>query len=396
MHVGGFFASMLIAALIFGVAGGLLVDRIGSRRGLLLGSSLRFLCAAAFVTPFLQDNVWLSAFLYSAASQVFTPAEQALVQRIEQDAAGRCHSMLVALQYAAQGAGVLIFAPALYFFGGVEAMAVGGAVGFGLTAMLGWALTRVVAPGRVHMDSMRGAFASTAGFFRANRWAREAVAVLSLKVMVSRGVMIAVPVFLQSQSTQGKWLFGALAAPAAIGMVFGLIVASRVKSLRHGASLMHDALAGVAVSALLLALLAPTIHMLFAASQVSPVQAVGASNWTAMLVLIPAAFIFGLTQSLSLISAKTVLTLSAPEGHQGRVFSVQNVVTDIFLLPMLLLIGAGTDFLGPRIVLTILGVLALVPFAWAARNPVRRTALALIEHEPHTATPAGVPVRTEG
>ncbi len=394
MHLGGFFASMLIAALIFGVGGGLLVDRIGSRRGLLLGSSLRFLCAAAFVTPFLQDNVWLSAFLYSAASQVFTPAEQALVQRIEQDAAGRCHSMLVALQYAAQGVGVLVLAPALYFLGGVEAMAIGSAVGFGLTAGLGWLLTRFVTPGRVHMDSLHGAFASTATFFRADRWAREAVAVLSLKVMVSRGVMIAVPVFLQSQSSGNRWLFGILAVPAAIGIVIGLVVASRVKTLRHGARLMHHALAGVAVSALLLALLAPTIRMLFDASQVNPIQAVGGSNWTAMIVLIPAAFVFGLTQSLSLISAKTVLTLSAPEGHQGRVFSVQNVVTDIFLLPMLLLIGAGTDFLGPRIMLSILGVMALVPFAWAARNPVRAHALALLEHEPHVVQ-VSIPVAAE-
>lgn len=396
MHLGGFFASMLIAALIFGVPGGFLVDRIGSRRGLLTGSTLRFICAAMFVAPFMQDHVWLSAFLYSAASQVFTPAEQALVQRIEQDAAGRCHSLLVALQYGAQGAGVLVFAPVLYFLGGVEAMAIGGAVGFGVTAALGWWLTRLVTPGRVHLESMQGAFASTATFFRTNRWAKEAVAVLSLKVMVSRGVIIAAPVFLEAQSVGNRWVMAGLLVPAVIGLVIGLVAGAQVRSLRQGASMMHYALAGVAVSALLLALLAPTIHMVLSASQVSEMAEIGGSAWTAMIVLIPAAFVFGISMNLSLISARTVLTLGAPEGHQGRVFSVQSVVTDVFLLPMLLLIGVGTDFLGPRIMLTILGGLALVPFAWAARNPVRATALALLPHEPQTPiTPAVVPVVIE-
>ncbi|MDZ7728831.1 MAG: hypothetical protein U5Q44_11895 [Dehalococcoidia bacterium] len=59
------------------------------------------------------------AFLYSAASQLFTPAEMALVNSLRRGGSGGIHSSLQAQQYVAQGMGMVALAPALYFLGGL-------------------------------------------------------------------------------------------------------------------------------------------------------------------------------------------------------------------------------------------------------------------------------------
>jgi hypothetical protein len=81
-------------------------DRLGPARGMVVGAGLRF--ASLAVGILLVDgstSAWMIAGLYSAVSQVFTPAEMAMVRSLRHEASSRAHSIVVALQYGGQGLG---------------------------------------------------------------------------------------------------------------------------------------------------------------------------------------------------------------------------------------------------------------------------------------------------
>ena len=82
--MGNLFVAMLIPAITLGMVGGVIADRLGPARGYAVGSFLRF--ASVCVGIFLIDgivSVWIVAFIYSVASQVFSPAEMAMVKVID-------------------------------------------------------------------------------------------------------------------------------------------------------------------------------------------------------------------------------------------------------------------------------------------------------------------------
>ena len=69
------------------------------------------------------EYAWAAAFVYSAASQVFSPAELALVSTIRRERPAGAHASLFALQFGGQIVGA--FAPALFWAGGTGAMLAG-------------------------------------------------------------------------------------------------------------------------------------------------------------------------------------------------------------------------------------------------------------------------------
>ena len=107
-----FFVAMLVSAIVFGPLGGAAVDRLGPARGYTVGALLRALAITpAFFLAGTPHMVWVIAAAYSAASQVFTPSEFALVHEVQGKKPGRMYSALTALQYAGQCAGILVLAP---------------------------------------------------------------------------------------------------------------------------------------------------------------------------------------------------------------------------------------------------------------------------------------------
>src|SRR5690606_20860542 len=83
------FLATLLPSILLGLPGGSVVDRLGPTRGFALGALLRFApIAAAIVLLEGGTSAWVLAFLYSTGSQVFTPAEMALVKPLQQHQAG--------------------------------------------------------------------------------------------------------------------------------------------------------------------------------------------------------------------------------------------------------------------------------------------------------------------
>lgn len=355
------FLATLLPSIILGLPGGAIADRLGPARGFAAGAVLRFLPVAGALF-FLHGgaSAWIFAFAYSTGSQVFTPAEMALVKPLQHHQAGRVHSWLVALQYGGQGLGMLVLAPALYFAGGPRFMLAGAMIGFlaltGITSLLAWRLSslRVQAPPSV-VSAMR--FGEVLRFFGSEYRARYALVALGLKMVVAKGIVVALPFYLERDLGLGLGALAYLMVPGVIGVVAGLLWCGRSLNLDRASDVMRLSIAGLAASVAALAALDYGITAVAQLSHVPPVIRLEAQMNTTFAVAVPVAFLLGLCLSGVLIAARVALTETAPLGQQARVFAVQLTLTESFIALPLLLMGVGTTFAGARLTL---GLLALV------------------------------------
>jgi hypothetical protein len=359
--LGNLFVAMLIPAIALGMVGGAIADRLGPARGYALGSFLRF--ASVLLGVFLIDGMvsaWVIAFVYSTASQVFSPAEMAMVKVIDRDRPGRTHSLIVGLQTAGQGAGIIVLAPALYFLGGPVAIIAGSAAGYALlTGSTLFIAARCAGTQPVASARKTLAFRETFAFFGAESRARDAVATLALKVVTARAIMVAIPIYLERDMRVGQeWVVYLLGA-GCVGAVAGLVWASRTMSLDRAPSTMRLSAAGFAVGAFALAALDYTLTWAASNSGLHAIQVLEAQLNTTYLVAFPVAFMLGLCLSGAMVSARVALTETAPDGMQARVFATQLWLTETLILLPLALAGVGTEVAGARPTLAVVALLAV-------------------------------------
>ncbi|HEY4668311.1 MAG TPA: MFS transporter [Tepidiformaceae bacterium] len=387
------FVATLLPAILLGLPGGAIVDRIGPARGFALGAILRLLPVVAAV--FLLEGAtwaWLVAFAYSSGSQVFTPAEMALVKTIQRDAPGRAHSLLVGLQYAGQGTGMLILAPALYFIGGTQAMLIGSAVGFGVLNIFSIVLAirlRATPAGQMLSNRTAFTFRETCRFFMSEPIARYAVVVLAFKVIIARGIVVALPFYLQHDLGLGGEAIAYLLVPGIAGVVIGLAWAGRTLSLGTALPVMRLSLIGMTVAVFALAALDYGLTAAAQYSQVPPIARLEATLNTTFIVAVPVAFLLGLTFSSALISARVALTETAAQHQQARVFAVQLTLTESIIVLPLMLAGVGTEFAGARMTLAAIGVLTTLALVAMQFDPQRRREARPVAALPAPAAAAG-------
>jgi len=381
LDLSSLFLATIIPSVLFGLPGGAIADRLGPARGLALGAVWRFGAVAAGIV--LLDggmSAWVLAFAYSTGSQIFTPAEMALVRPLQDQGSGRVHSWLVALQYAGQGGGMLILAPILYWQGGQTAMVAGAAVGFlALTAAaltLAWRL-KAHAEAAVTAPDRAINFRETLRFFGREPLARFAVATLGLKMVVAKGIVVTLPFYLERDIGLGFGALAYLAIPAILGILLGLVWCARTLTLERSRSVMSLSILGMGVSLAALAVLDYGITAAARYSQIPPVVHLEASMNTPFAVAVPVAFLLGLCLSGALIASRVALTETAPLGQQGRVFAVQLTVTELLVALPLMSMGIGTTFAGARMTLAVVASLIFVVLAIVELDRVRATRKAL-------------------
>ncbi len=359
--LGNLFVAMLIPAIALGMLGGAIADRLGPARGYATGSFLRF--AAVLLGVFLIDGMvsaWVIAFVYSVASQVFSPAEMAMVKVIDRDRPGRTHSLIIALQTAGQGVGILVLAPALYFLGGPTAIVAGSAAGYALlTGLTLFLAVRCAGVQAVPTAKKALAFRKTFAFFGAESRARDAVATLALKVVTARAIMVAFPIYLERDMRVGQEWVIYLLGVGCVGAVAGLIWASRTMTLDRAPATMRLSVTGFAVGAFALAALDFTLTWAVGYTHFRPIQVLEAGINTTYVVAFPVAFMLGLCLSGAMVSGRVALTETAPEGMQARVFATQLWLTETLILLPLALAGLGTEFAGARPTLAVVALLAV-------------------------------------
>lgn len=377
MGLSSVIVAMAASSIIFGLPGGALADRLGASKGFAVGAALRasIIAIALLSNPSTFEIAWL-AFAYAAVSQVHSTGEMALVKALCHQSPGRVHSFLVAMQYCGQAAGFFIVTPALYLLGGTEA-AIAGALGIMLihvllTNLLAARLRGVVLPvtaraGR-HFDGLR----QTLAVFAHSVPARDALAVNSVKSLVSHVVMVAFPLYLRQDLSLGPGGAALVLIPGVAGAAIGLAWAATGLTLDGAARAMRLSIAGMAVAVFALASLDYGVSAAFVYSQVPPLVSFESSLNTAAVVAMPVAFLIGATLSVSLVSSRAALTAAAPAHLQSRVFAVHATTSDAIVILPLLFAGVIAETLGARTTLAMLGALCGVTWlmVWHPRFQV--------------------------
>ncbi len=359
------FIATTLAALLLGMPGGAFADRVSPARGMVIGAAGRaviiILCAAFFQSA---AAVMAVAFLYSAISQIYSPSESAMIRFLWGKAHGRVHSTNIALQYAGQGAGVVVFAPLAFYFGGetgmLAAAAISAVVLAGITLAMAATITKVaVEPIRPQHDSP---FIDTVRFFKRYAIARDALATSAVRTMITQGVIVALPLYVRNDLSLGEeWTVG-LVAPGVAGIVAALIWCSTSLNFAGASRAIRLSLAAMTVGVLALASLDYGVRAIFELTQVGPMVDIEGSINTSFVVAIPVAFLVGAGLTISLIGSRVALTGAAPVAQQSRVYAVQATLTDALVVLPLLLMGIGVEVAGARPVLAAMGLIGAVAF----------------------------------
>ncbi|GBD24317.1 hypothetical protein HRbin29_01995 [bacterium HR29] len=357
------FAAILIPAVVLGPLGGAAADRLGPPAAIAVGAAGRLAVAAAAATA--MDGAreaWLFAFAYSAVSQVYTPAELTLVRVLRPSQPGRAHADLVALQYGGQGLGMFVLAPLLLFVGGLQAVLLAAAAGLAahvvLAVLLGY---RIRGTAAATSSSPRPAFGfgDVLPFFAAEGRAAYAVLTMAARSLAARAMVIALPAYLAREMGIGPGGLALLFLPGAAGVASGLAWCGRgfrAEALVPAMRLSLVTLAGAALAAAAL-----DLGVTLAARRTPLALLAGVDSGTAITlgVAMLVALATGFALTVSLVAARAVLTTTAPLGQQGRVFAIQEAVSEAVIVLPLLLAGAGAHALGARPVLAAVGVVVL-------------------------------------
>lgn len=360
LGISGLFLASLAPGLVLGFAGGALADRIGPARGYALGAVLRLLPVLAGVA-ILHDGTTavLIALLFGIGSQVFQPAEMALVSVVQRNSVSRAHALVLALQYGGQGLGVLVLAPALYFLGGTRLMMLVTAVALAVVVLLSFELARRL--GAIGAVGRRDPFhfAATCRYFLSHDHARTAVTTLGMKTAVARAVIVALPFYLSHDLGVGGAGLAFLVVPGGIGALAGLAVGLRTSTAHVAAQAMRRSLAGMLVALFAFAAFDYGLRAVVELSGVPPLLELDISMNTTFVVAMPAAFLLGYSLTLAVVASRVTLTATTPLGQQARVFAGAELLTESLLVLPLLLTGIGTEVAGARVTLAVIGVAGL-------------------------------------
>ncbi len=374
LNLSGVFAAMLAAAVLFGLPGGALADRFGPARGYAFGAAgrLAFIGLALAVVREPQ-YAWVAAFGYSAVSQVFSPAEMALVPVIQRGCPARAHTLLVILQYAGQGLGMLVLAPALLLLAGERALLAGAAALYlPLVATTLLLAVRLGRTGRLPRTPRRARLRDTLRFFATEPRAAYATGVLTFTEVAWKAVFIAAPLFLARDLDLSQREAGFLAVMGGLGVLIGLGWTGRGFGAEAAPRVMRLTMVGMVGACLGLVLLGRGLTELAALSQVELLMAAGESSRTALVIAAPLTVILGLSLAVAPIGARAVLTATAPHGGQARVFAAQATFSHTVVILPLMAIGAGTQIAGAGATVGAVGAaglgLLLALEQWRART----------------------------
>ncbi len=384
--------AMVTASLLFGAPAGMLVDRIGAPRALALGGALRLAAiASALLVIGRPEYIAAAAFAYSAASQIFSPAELTLVRWIQPGMAGRAHSALLALQYGGQGLGAVLLAPLLFVVGGAPAMISGGVLAYVLVIAIGVLLVARLrevptrAPRRVAF-----AWSDAIGYFQRDPRATYAAGLLTFAEVATKCLAVALPFYLLDQLDLSTTQVGIIVALGLIGAFTGLGWTARSFTVHVAERPMRLTLAGTVAGVLALAGFGWAIHTAAHHSDVDWIASLAAAANPGFLVALPVAVVLGLSFSVARIGARTVLSETAPPAAQGKIFAVQSAFADVLVIFPLIGVGAMAGYAGPRSALVLvaaIGALVFIFLEWAAMSRGRPQPTAVR----HPITLRGVP-----
>lgn len=364
----GVMAAMMAGSIIFGLLGGMVADRIGLGLATVIGGSARgaviaatLMVAAVGPGPMRVAALVAIAFLYSAASQVYAPAEVSLVRTIEARRPSTGHAMLTVLQYAGQGGALAISAALAWRFQSPWALIASAALAY--VAVV--ALTHAVATGTRRLMPLRKPghhffLRETTAFFRAQPRAVFAGVILAFAELAAKASAVALPYYFAKDLGLGRVASLALIAPGVLGVGLGLYWAGRWLQAERAHRVLRLTLLGTVLGMLALGGLPGGLTAVTSWLQPDTSVTANPAVVLAIIVTIPVALLLGLCFAIGPVAARSLLSATAPRDQQSRVFAMQSTVTDSLAIVPLVLSGVGAELVGSRATFLLLGGLGVV------------------------------------
>lgn len=346
----------IIPAVLFGFAGGVIVDRSDRRLVLVITNALR---AVAIIPLILAGEsvttAYLVNFLVATVTIFFVPAEAATIPSIV-----RKRDLLAAnslFTFTFNGAfliGFIILAPIIVNLYGFYALWFTVAAMFAVASLL--CLTLPPAPKAASLLSVelaeRAVSETRRGISEAFHYLRSTPLVTWAMVYIALTyTLVAIagalaPGFVREVLRLGERNVVVLVGPAGIGVVAGLGLLN-VASRRIGRS--HAIGAGLMVTVIALVVLAAARPFadVFAESRFGgAIGSLGGALPFFVGIVSVTAFVFGVAYSFITVPSMTLLQEELPEDIRGRVFGVLNSLVSIFSFLPLIIVGPIADVWG--------------------------------------------------
>jgi len=366
----------VLPAILFGIAGGVIVDRSDRRLVLIITNALR----AAAIVPLLLFGtsltvVYLVNFLVATVTIFFVPAEAALLPKI----VGHRYLMVAnsLFTFTFNGAflvGFIILAPVVVSLFGYDLLWVVIAFMFAAASILCVTLPTKAPPASEHLSRRVAemAVAQTAtGITEAFHYLRQApIVTWSLIYIALTYTLVAVagalaPGFVREVLRVGERNVVIIVAPAGVGVIAGLGLLNAIGRRWPRPNAIGTGLI-VAGSALVFLAAARPLTELFLRVG-SP--GLGAAFPVFVALIAGTAFVFGVSYALITVPSMTLLQEELPDEIRGRVFGFLNMLVSIFSLIPLVVVGPIADLWGVAPVFV--GFAAIVAIVWIGGKSTR-------------------------
>jgi len=347
----------IIPAVLFGFAGGVIVDRSDRRFVLVVTNALRSVAVVPLVLwGESVTTAYLVNFLVATVTIFFVPAEAAMIPSIV-----RKKDLLVAnslFTFTFNGAflvGFIILAPIVVSLYGFYVLWFTIIAMFVVASLLCLTL-RTAGPRAKQLltvevaeqavSETRRGIVDAFGYLRGTPLVTWALVYIALTYTLVAMAGALAPGYVREVLRLGERNVVVLVAPAGIGVVFGLGLLN-VVSRRIGRS--HAIGTGLMVTGIALATLAaarPFVDVFAESRFGGAVGSLGGALPFFVGIVSVTAFVFGVSYSFITVPAMTLLQEELPEDIRGRVFGVLNSLVSIFSFLPLLIVGPIADVWG--------------------------------------------------
>lgn len=360
----GVMAAMMAASILFGLLGGMVADRVGLARATVIGGLARggviaatLVVAAIAPGPARMLALVVIAFLYSAASQVYCPAEVSLVRTIEGRRPSTGHAMLTVLQYVGQAGALAISAALAWRFQSPWALIAAAALAYIGVVVLMQAVATGTRPSPPRPGSRHFFLGDTLFFFRNQPGAVFAGVLLAFGELTAKASAVALPYYFAKDLGLGREASLALIVPGALGVGLGLYWSGRWLQAERSHHILRLTLVGTVVALLALGVLPGGLTAIESWLRPDTAVTINPGVILAIVVTIPVALLLGLCFAVGPVAARSLLSATAPRDQQSRVFAMQSTVTDSLGIVPLVLSGVGAQLAGGRATFVFLGLL---------------------------------------
>src|SRR5213083_3037040 len=357
----------VLPAILFGIAGGVIVDRTDRRLVLIVTNALR----AAAVVPLLLFGTSLTV-VYLV--NFLVPAEAALLPKI----VGKRYLMVAnsLFTFTFNGAflvGFIILAPIIVSLFGYEVLWVTIAFMFAAASIFCVTLPKAP-PASEHLSRRVAEMAvqqTRSGMAEAFHYLRAApIVTWSLIYIALTYTLVAVagalaPGFVREVLRVGERNVVIIVAPAGVGVIAGLGLLNAIGRRWPRPNAIGTGLI-VAGSALLFLAAARPLTDLF--SRVGS-PGLGAAFPAFVALIAGTAFVFGVSYALITVPSMTLLQEELPDQIRGRVFGFLNMLVSIFSLIPLVVVGPIADLWGVAPVFV--GFATIVAIVWIGGKSTR-------------------------